>query len=35
METLDYLPVGLAVLAVVARIVMFLPRQRKPAGQAD
>jgi hypothetical protein len=35
MTGLDYLPVALAVLAVVARIAMFLPRQRKPAQQAD
>lgn len=34
MTAFDYLPVALAVLAVVARIVMFLPRQRKEAQQA-
>jgi hypothetical protein len=34
MTAFDYLPVGLAVLAVVARIAMFLPRPRKEAQQA-
>jgi hypothetical protein len=27
MEHLEYLPVGLAILAVLARIAMFLPRR--------
>jgi len=34
MIALEYLPVGLAVLAVVARIAMFLPRQPKSPNQA-
>ncbi|WP_305822442.1 hypothetical protein [Massilia brevitalea] len=34
MIALEYLPVGLAVLAVVARIAMFLPRQPKSQNQA-
>ena len=34
MTAFDYIPVALAVLAVAARIVMFLPRQRKSAEQA-
>jgi len=34
MTVLEFLPVGLAVLAVVARIAMFLPRQPKSAAQA-
>ena len=34
MTVLDYLPVGLAVLAVVARVAMFLPRQPKTPRQA-
>jgi hypothetical protein len=29
MATLEFLPVGLAALAVVARIAMFLPRRSK------
>jgi len=34
MIAFEYLPVGLAVLAVVARIAMFLPRQSKSQNQA-
>jgi hypothetical protein len=34
MTVLEFVPVGLAVLAVVARIAMFLPRQPKSAVQA-
>ena len=34
MIAFEYLPVGLAVLAVVARIAMFLPRQPKSQNQA-
>ncbi len=34
MTVLEFLPVGLAVLAVVARVAMFLPRQPKSAAQA-
>jgi len=34
MIAFEYLPVGLAVLAVVARIAMFLPRQPKRQNQA-
>ena len=34
MTELDFLPVGIAVFAVVARIVMFLLRQRKTPRQA-
>ena len=34
MIALEYLPVGLAVLAVVARVAMFLPRQSKSQNQA-
>jgi hypothetical protein len=34
MTVLEFVPVGLAVLAVVARIAMFLPRASKPAQQA-
>ena len=34
MIALEYLPVGLAVLAVVARIAMFLPRKPKSQNQA-
>jgi len=34
MIAFEYLPVGLAVLAVVARIAMFLPRQSKGRNQA-
>ena len=33
MANLEYLPVGLAVLAVIARIAMFLPRRRKTLRQ--
>ena len=35
MTMLEMLPVGLAVLAVVARIAMFLPRLPKSASQAN
>ena len=34
MTILEFLPVGLAVLAVVARIAMFLPRQSRSGAQA-
>ena len=34
MIAFEYLPVGLAVLAVVARIAMLLPRQSKSQNQA-
>jgi len=34
MTAFEYLPVGLAILAVVARIAMFLPRQSKSRNQA-
>lgn len=31
MEAFEYLPVGIALVAVVARITLFLPRQPKNA----
>lgn len=33
MDAFEYLPVGLAVLAVVARVAMFLPRRPKSPRQ--
>jgi hypothetical protein len=35
MNALEFVPVALAVLAVVARVAMFLPRQPKSAAQAS
>lgn len=35
MNALEFVPVALAVLAVVARIAMFLPRQSKSAAQVN
>jgi hypothetical protein len=35
MNALEFIPVALAALAVVARIAMFLPRQPKSAAQAN
>jgi hypothetical protein len=35
MTVLEFVPVALAVLAVIARIAMFLPRQSKSAAQAS
>ncbi len=34
MEAFEYLPVGIALVAVVARITLFLPRQPKNARRA-
>jgi len=34
MEAFEYLPVGIALVAVVARITLFLPRQPKSARRA-
>lgn len=34
MEAFEYLPVAIAIVAVVARITLFLPRQPKNAGHA-
>jgi len=34
MEAFEYLPVAIAIVAVVARITLFLPRQRNTAGRA-
>lgn len=35
MEAFEYLPVGIALVAVVARITLFLPRQPKSARRAS
>ena len=34
MEAFEYLPVAIAIVAVVARITLFLPRQRNTPGRA-
>lgn len=35
MNVLEFVPIALAVLVVVARVAMFLPRQSKNAAQAS